>query len=213
MSAPASPSHGTPVTTVEELEAIVGEPTAAARDKTRPALHPLDVEWIAASPLVFVATADDSGSLDVSPKGDPDRVALVLDESTLLLPERPGNRRVDGYRNVLRNPRVGLIFVIPGRGDTLRVNGRATIVRDHPGLAQLEVRGHVAALGLLVAVDEVFHHCSKAFLRSSTWKPETWRPEAVARRAVIAQALERPGETVEQLDAYYGDGYAAKLYR
>ncbi|MBN9605054.1 MAG: pyridoxamine 5'-phosphate oxidase family protein [Actinomycetales bacterium] len=204
--------HGTPVTTVEELEAIVGEPTAAARDKTRPALHPLDAEWIAASPLVFVATSDETGALDVSPKGDPDRVALVLDERTLLLPERPGNRRVDGYRNVLRNPHVGLIFVVPGRGDTLRVNGRATIVRDHPGFAELEVRGHVAPLGLLVEVDEVFHHCSKAFLRSNTWKPETWRPETVVRRAVIAKTLERPDESLAQLDAYYGESYAAKLY-
>jgi PPOX class probable FMN-dependent enzyme len=149
----------------------------------------------------------------VSPKGDPAGFVTVLDDRTLAIPERPGNRRADGFHNLLADPHVGLIFVIPGRGDTLRVNGRATVVRDAPFLAGMEVRGHVPRLATLVEVDEVFSHCSKAFLRSRAWDPESWKPQAAPRRAVIAQALERPDERIETLDEYYGPAYADGLYR
>ena len=207
-------SHGgVPVTSVAELEEVVGRPLAAARDKVRPALHELDRQWLAASPLCLVATSDAEGNLDVSPKGDPaGSLAVVLDDSTIGLPERPGNRRADGFHNLLTNPHVGLIFLIPGRGDTLRVNGRARIVRDAPWLGELQVRRHVPAIGLEIAVDEVFYHCSKAFLRSKAWEHEAWEPDAAPRRAVISQTLERPGDTLETLDEYYGAAYAEKIY-
>ena len=176
-------------------------------------LHELDREWIAASSLLFIATRGADGGLDVSPKGDPAGFLRVLDERTIAIPERPGNRRADGFHNLLADPHVGLILVIPGRGDTLRINGRATIVRDAPFLADMEVRGHTPRLATLVEVDEVFFHCSKAFLRSEAWHPEGWSPDLAPRRAVIAQTLERPGDSLETLDEYYGPSYAEGVYR
>ena len=204
--------RGTPITSVQELEAIVGRPEPRTANKARDRLHAVDRAWLAAAPLAFVATSDERGALDVSPKGDPAGFATVLDDTTIAIPERPGNRRADGFHNVLRNPQVGLVFLIPGRGDTLRINGRATIVREAPFLADMEVRGHRPSLALLVDIDEVFFHCSKAFLRSQAWKPETWTPDAAPRRAVIAQAVERQGDSLEVLDEYYGTSYADRIY-
>lgn len=207
------PFGGFPVTTSDELEALLGTPAQAARDKVRGSLHELDRAWIAGSQLCFVATCDAEGNLDVSPKGDPaGSLAVVLDDSTIAIPERPGNRRADGFHNVLLNPHVGLIFLIPGRGDTLRVNGRATIVRDAPYLAGLQVKNHVPALALEVDIDEVFYHCSKAFLRAQAWHPEAWKPDAVVRRSVICRTLERPEQSLDELDAYYGQSYTDSIY-
>jgi PPOX class probable FMN-dependent enzyme len=204
---------GTPVTTVEELREIIPPPLGAAAVKVRPALHELDRQWLAASPLCLVATSDAAGNLDVSPKGDPaGSLVRVLDEHTIAVPERPGNRRTDGFLNVLANPHVGLIFVIPGRGDTLRVNGRARLVRNAPYLAELQVRRNVPVLALEVDVEEVFHHCSKAFLRSRTWDPDAWDLESVPRRAVISRTLERKDSSIEELDEYYGPKYSETIY-
>jgi len=205
--------RGTPVTTVDELEAIIGTPLRRVAEKVRERLHEVDREWLAAASLAFVATGDEHGRLDVSPKGDPAGFAHVLDDTTIALPERPGNRRADGFRNVLRNPHVGLVFVVPGRGDTLRINGRATIVRDAAFLDDMVVKGNRPALALLVDIDEVFFHCSKAFLRSSAWQPETWQPDSVRRRALIAKAIEQPEAEVAALDEYYGPSYAERIYR
>lgn len=203
----------TEVTDVGELREILGEVGRAARDKDRTALADVDREWLAASPFCLVATSAADGTCDVSPKGDPPGFALVLDENTVALPERPGNRRADGFLNVLSNPHVGLIFFLPGRGDTLRINGRARIVRDAPFFDDMVVEGHRPVLALVVDVEQVFHHCSKAFLRSQLWKPETWDPDAVPARPVIARAMERPTESLEDLAEYYGPRYAEGLYR
>lgn len=204
--------RGIPVTSVVELEQIVGTPEPRTANKARDRLHAVDRAWLAAAPLVFVATSDEHGRLDVSPKGDPAGFALVLDERSIAIPERPGNRRADGFRNILRNPHVGLVFVIPGRGDTLRINGRASIVRDAPFFDELVVRDHRPSLALVVDIDEVFFHCSKAFLRSRAWQPETWTPDAAPRRALIAQAVERQGESLAALDEYYGPSYGERIY-
>jgi len=205
---------GVRIETLDELREVVGEPIPRVRDKARSALHELDRRWLAASPFCLVGTADADGRCDVSPKGDPaGKLVHVVDETTIALPERPGNRRVDGLRNVLENPHVGLNFVIPGRGDTLRVNGRAAIVRDAPWFDDLLVGTHRPVLALVVEIEEVFHHCAKAFLRSSLWDPGTWAPdEVVPPRARIAKALERPDEPIEELEAYYGSAYARRLY-
>lgn len=200
------------VTSETELRAIVGEPHRHAVYKTRTALHPLDREWLAHCSLCLIATSGADGTCDVSPKGDPPGFVHVLDDTTLAIPDRPGNRRVDGLRNILGNPHVGLAFLLPGRGDTLRVNGRARIVREAPFLDEMVVRDHRPDLALVVEIDEVFHHCSKAFLRSGTWKPETWTPQSVPSRARIAKALDRPEDSLEFLEEYYGPTYAERLY-
>lgn len=201
------------ITTDEELTALIGEPVQRVRDKVRPALHELDRAWLAASPFCLIATSDADGRCDVSPKGDPaGQLAYVLDDHTVAIAERPGNRRVDGYRNILANPHVGMIFLIPGRGDTLRINGRARLVRDGDIFDSMIVKGHRPILALLVEVEEVFHHCAKAFLRSQLWEPETWS-DPLPSRPVIAKTLDAPDQTVEELTTYYGEQYREKLYR
>jgi uncharacterized protein len=197
----------------DELTSILGPSSGAALAKERRALCDLDRQWLAASTFCLVATSADDGSCDVSPKGDPPGFALVLDDTTIVLPERPGNRRADGFRNILRNPHVGLLFMIPGRGDTLRINGTATLVRDAPFFDRLVVEGHRPSLALVVHVEQVFHHCSKAFHRSHLWDPTTWNPDAVPSRAVIAKALERPDEPLERIEARYGPSYLDGLYK
>ncbi|MFR9673958.1 pyridoxamine 5'-phosphate oxidase family protein [Streptomyces sp. TR02-1] len=212
MSETAARAGWVEITCEGELREVVGGPNRHAAHKTRTALHALDRAWLAHSPLCFIATSDGDGSCDVSPKGDPPGFVKVLDDTTLAIPDRPGNKRVDGFTNILRNPRVGLAFLLPGRGDTLRVNGRARIVRQAPFLDGMTVRGHRPALALVVEVEEVFHHCAKAFLRSGTWDPDTWAPQALPSRARIAKALDRPDDTLEFLEEYYGPGYAERLY-
>ena len=163
------------ISSLDQLVDLVGEPLPRAANKARYALHDLDRQWLAASPFCLVATADASGACDVSPKGDPrGQLAHVIDDTTIAIAERPGNRRVDGYRNVLANPHVGLLFVIPGRGDTLRINGRARLVSDAPFFDAMVVKGHRPILALVVEITEIFHHCAKAFLRSKLWQSETW---------------------------------------
>ncbi|MFI1971735.1 pyridoxamine 5'-phosphate oxidase [Streptomyces cinnamoneus] len=200
------------VTSEAELRDMLGPPVPAAAQKVRRRLDEIDKQWLASSPFLLVATAAADGSCDVSPKGDPAGSTLVLDDTTVVVPERPGNRRVDGFLNVLSNPHVGLLYVIPGRGDTLRINGRARVVRDAPFFDDLVVKGHRPRLALVVDVEEVFYHCSKAFLRSALWKPETWTPDAAPSRARISKALERPEDSLEELEQYYGTSYADKLY-
>lgn len=196
----------------ELRELLGGEPDSRAAGKVRRELDALDREWLAAAPLCLVATSGADGSCDVSPKGDPAGFTLVLDERTIAVPERPGNRRADGFRNILANPHVGLIFLIPGRGDTLRINGRARLLRDAEFFDRMTVKGHRPPVALLVDIDEVFYHCSKAFLRSALWKPGSWRPDAAPSRARIAHASERKDQSLAELEVYYGPGYGGDLY-
>ena len=154
------------------LRELLGEPADVVRAKVTDRVNALTQQFVERSPFVLLATSAPDGTCDVSPRGDPPGFVRVLDERTLLLPERPGNRLADSLRNILANPNVGLLFVIPGIGDTLRVNGRATIVTDHELLEPSAVEGKVPKLGLLIEVDEAFTHCSKAFLRSRLWDPE-----------------------------------------
>ena len=194
---------------------MLGEPAPRARDKGRSALLDVDRQWLAAAPFCLMATADADGRCDASPKGDPaGSLVHVVDDRTIALAERPGNRRADGYRNILVNPHVGLTFLIPGRGDTLRVNGRARLVTDAPFFDDMVVKGHRPLLAVVVEIEDVFFHCAKAFLRSRLWQPETWDPEGlVPRRAVVAQQVERDARSLEELDAYYEpESYSRGMY-
>jgi PPOX class probable FMN-dependent enzyme len=200
----------TEVTTADELRAIVGQPTAAVANKVSDRLSDIHRDWISHSPLCFVATTDAAGRVDVSPKGDPAGFVQVLDAHTIAIPERPGNKRVDGYLNVLQNPRVGTLFVIPGRGDTVRVNGLAKILSDAPYFDAMAVKGKRPILALEVTVEEVFFHCAKAFLRSDAWKPDTWNPDAMPSTAQLARSF-KPDLTLEQLQAYYAEEHLRTL--
>lgn len=203
-----------PIITTPEQLATLGEPEPAVRDKVLTRLLPLHEQFLAVAPLVVIATSDAQGRLDVSPKGDPERVAHVLDPQTVVIPERPGNKRMDGFHNLLQDPHVGLLFCIPGRGDTLRVNGTARIVTDGPFFDDLVVQGHRPLAATVVAVEEVFYHCPKAFLRSRTWRPESWRPDAVPSYAEAAKQLWRAGDDPAEVDAHYApEAYDAALYR
>lgn len=215
MSATTDTGTWTTVDTVDELVALVGVPAERAANKGRKALLPVDRDWLAATPFCVIATSGADGSCDASPKGDPaGQLVHVIDDTTIAIAERPGNKRVDGYRNVIANPHVGINFLIPGRGDTLRVNGRARLVSDAPFFDDMVVKGHRPILALVVDIDDIFFHCAKAFLRSGLWKPETWDPEGkVPRRAVIAHEVEPAGMSIQQLDDYYDpDNYAKALY-
>jgi uncharacterized protein len=201
------------VTTHDEVREILGTPLPRVVGKTRTSLHEYDKQWLAAAPFCLIATAGADGSCDVSPKGDPPGFTLVLNDSTIAIPERPGNRRADGFHNIIDNPQVGLIFLLPGRGDTLRINGKATLVRDADFFDEMVVKNHRPVMALVVEIDEVFYHCSKAFLRSALWNPSAWQPSSVPSRAEIAQALERPDEDIAALETYYGPSYAEKIYQ
>jgi PPOX class probable FMN-dependent enzyme len=200
------------ITSAAELREILGTPTDRAATKDRYSLHELDRQWLAHSPFLLMGTSDADGNCDVSPKGDPAGFVHVLDEKTIVIPERPGNRRADGFLNILSNPHVGLNFFVPGRNDTLRINGRARLVRDAPYFDQLIVKGHRPLLAVEVEIDVLFYHCAKAFLRSSLWRPETWNPEALASAAVRTKTLQAVEETLEELEAYYGPSYEEKMY-
>jgi len=198
------------VTTVEALRAIVGEPIAAVANKVKDRLSEAQQDWLSHSPLGFVATVGVDGRVDVSPKGDPPGFVHIIDDTTIAIPERPGNKRVDGYLNVLARPHVGTVFLIPGRGDTLRINGSATIVADADYFDAMIVDGKRPILALEIAVEEVFFHCAKAFLRSDTWKPETWDPTAVPSVAQLAKAI-KPETSDEELEKYYSEDNLRKL--
>jgi uncharacterized protein len=198
------------VSTVEERRAIVGHPDKYVANKVKDRLSPVQRDWLAHSPLGFVATTDAHGRVDVSPKGDPPGFVHVIDDRTIAIPERPGNKRVDGYLNVLERPYVGTLFLIPGRGDTLRINGRARILADADYFDAMSVKGRRPLLALEVDIEEVFFHCAKAFLRSDAWDPATWNPTAVPTVAQIAKAI-RHDWTQEQLDERYSEENVRKV--
>jgi len=203
------------IETAEELRALLGEPTGRAVTKERTRLHEIDRQWLAASPFCVLATSDAHGNCDASPKGDPaGHLIHVLDDTTIAIAERPGNKRADGYLNILSNPRIGVISLIPGRPETLRINGRARLVRDAPFFDELIVRGQRPILALVVGVEQVFFHCAKSFLRAKLWQPETWQPDAIPRHAVLVKALQpATPETLEELDAHYApENYECLLY-
>ena len=206
----------TEITSEAELREARGGPASGrAVTKVRASLHPLQVEWLQSSPFCVLATSDADGNCDASPKGDPaGRLIHVLDPRTVVIAERPGNKRADGYLNVLSNPHVGLLALIPGRDDTLRINGRARLVRDAPWFDELAVKGKRPILALVIEIDQVFSHCQKAFLRSKLWQPDQWPPtDQLPSVAALCKQTQETPETLEELEAYYAlPNYTRLLY-
>ena len=188
------------IDSVETLRAMYGKASPIAQVKVWPRIEPSARDFIARAPFVVMATSDVAGNLDVSPKGDAPGFVAVEDDRTLLLPDRRGNKLVFGLQNVVANPHVGLIFMIPGVNETLRVNGRAELTRDPALCARLAARGQDALLVVRVTVDECFFHCPKAFLRASLWKPETWAGYQVSFGKIFAAQLGGDDATARQID-------------
>ena len=200
------------IESAEELRTLLGEVNPRAATKERVALHQRDREWLAASPFCVISTSAADGACDASPKGDPPGFTLVLDDTTIAIPERPGNRRADGYLNILSNPHVGLLYLIPGRSETLRINGQARLVREAPYFDRMVVKGHRPILAVEVDIEQIFFHCAKAFLRSKLWDPQTWNPDVLPSHARLVKEVQSTSESLEELEAYYGPGYLKQLY-
>ena len=203
------------VTTQAELRAIFGAPGERAVLKERPRLDAHTRAFIARAPFVLLATSNAAGRCDVSPKGDAPGFVLVLDDTHLVIPDRPGNNRIDGFTNIMENPHIGMIFLIPGREDTLRVNGRAHVIRDAELLARLEVQGKRPKVAIGVEVEECFLHCAKAFKRSGLWERERW-PDAASlpsmARILWEQIDARPQCGVEEYERDMEDRLRKGLY-
>ena len=160
------------ISSESDLRAVLGSPSETVLAKIADRLNGLTRQFVERSPFLCIATASPDGGLDVSPRGDPAGFVRNLDERTLLIPDRPGNKIADTLRNVLADPRVALLFLIPGVGDTFRVNGTATLTDDAELLADSAVEGKVPTLGIIVAIEECYTQCPKAFHRSELWNPE-----------------------------------------
>ena len=202
------------VTSEQELREMLGLPASRSVLKERPALDPHFRAFIAHSPFLLMATAGADGTCDVSPKGDAPGFVLVLDDTHLVIPERPGNKRFDGMKNVLTNPHIGLIFLVPGREETLRINGRAWITKDPDLLGRCVAQGKTPQLAIGVEVEQCFLHCVKAFRRSKLWVREEWpTPEALASMAqVLFDQIKPEGVTVQDYACEMEERNQKQLY-
>lgn len=202
------------VSSLDEVRDIISTPSELVIRKQLPQLDRHARRFIERSPFVVVASAGASGRADASPKGDRPGFVMVLDEHTLLIPDRPGNRRIDTFQNILENPHVGLIFLIPKVEETLRVNGRAAIVRDSNLLAQAKVQGKQPTLGLAVEAEEVYFHCAKAFRRSRLWQPAEWADtsDLPTLGQILVDQLHMTDTTAAEMDCDLEDSYAKRLY-
>jgi len=198
----------------QQLRELCGYPNEVVQNKSITAIDHHCRDFIARSPLIFVATSDSSGNCDVSPRGDAEGFVLVVDDKHLVIPERPGNRRFDSLRNLISNPRVGLIFIIPGLEETLRINGRASIIKDPLLLNQMEAHGKTPILGIGVEVEECYIHCAKAFKRSHLWDNQYWPPKENLPKpaAIIAEHAKQLGVSVDEVAKGLKESYEKRLY-
>jgi PPOX class probable FMN-dependent enzyme len=196
------------VETEAQLREVIGSPTELVAGKVSDRLNDIFREYIERSPFVCVATVSDEGGLDVSPRGDPAGFIRILDERTLLIPDRPGNKIADTLTNVLATGRVALLFLVPGVGDSFRVNGSARVVDDAELLAPSAVEGKVPKLGLLVTVEEAYTQCSKALIRSDLWNPANHvDPKAMPTSGEMLKAVSDPTLDVDEYERARAERY------
>lgn len=162
------------IESVEQLRQLIGEPNPITNKKLLTELDEAAIDFIKHSPFLVLGTSDADRNHDASPKGDQPGFVLVESPSTIVIPERKGNKLLFGLQNILVNPRVGMVFMVPGTGETLRVNGVAELTTDPALLEKLTTRGAPALLAIRVTIHECFFHCAKAFIRSQLWRPESW---------------------------------------
>ncbi|OYU25058.1 MAG: hypothetical protein CFE41_23270 [Burkholderiales bacterium PBB2] len=205
---PASARTRNVIQTESELRALIGEPAQLTCAKISNRLNAMTRVYVERSPFICIATSDLSGNCDLSPRGDPVGFVRILDDRTLLIPERPGNRIADSLRNMLANPHIGVLFFVPGVSDTFRVNGRATLITDEALLEPSAVEGKVPRLGILVDIDEAYTQCSKAFLRSHFWDsarhidPSTMPTGGQVHRAIQGAHFDADGYDHERSERY-----------
>jgi PPOX class probable FMN-dependent enzyme len=202
------------IATEDELRSLLGYPSELVSRKVISCLDDHCRDFIAKSPFLLLATADEKGHCDASPRGDAPGFVRVLDEKQLIIPERPGNRRMDSLRNILANPHVGILFMIPGLEETLRVNGRACLIRDEEYLTQMEANGRRPVVAIGVEVEECYVHCAKAFKRSGLWQSDSWPDKeslpSVAR--MLADHAKLPGVTAKEIADALHESYTKRLY-
>jgi PPOX class probable FMN-dependent enzyme len=204
---------GDRVRSVEQLREVVGESVAGVELKVYDHLNAPARAFIERCPFLVLSTADAEGHLDASPKGDEPGFVLVEDDRTLVIPDRPGNKLVFGLANILSNPHVGILLMIPGTNETLRVNGAAELVTTPALLDRLSARGKPAVLAIRVHVDQCFFHCAKAFLRSKLWKPDSWPArQKVSFGKMFAERLDTDdGAVAASIDAMVEEDYRTNL--
>jgi uncharacterized protein len=192
-----------PVDTEDDLRRLVGFPSHIVLGKVQDHIDGHARAFIAACPMVIVSSADSRGRCDVSPRGDPPGFVKVLDGRTLLIPDRKGNRRADTMSNILENPHLGILFLVPGNDVTLRVSGRAGLTSDDAILGVCAVEGKRPALGVVVDVEELFFHCARAFRRSGLWDPARWpnRSGLSTYGTILVDHAALTDRTAEQMDA------------
>ncbi|MFT5489247.1 MAG: PPOX class probable FMN-dependent enzyme [Paracoccaceae bacterium] len=201
------------VTDKAKLTEIIGAPKPDVATKEMPALDSHCRHFLSLCPFLCISTADADGNQDVSPRGDPPGFVRVLDDTTILIPDRKGNRRVDTMRNILENPNVGLILMLPGVEEIVRINGKATLTEDPTLLADSAVNGSVPAMGIIVKIDDVFFHCAKAVIRSRLWDPETpiRRTEFPTYGEIVRDQRAPDGDPAD-INASLQDDYTTRLY-
>lgn len=202
------------ISSEEEVREILGFPSELVKKKI---IHNLDIhcrKFISMSPLLFLATSDDQGFCDVSPRGDGPGSVLVLDDKHLVIPERPGNRRIDSLRNILSNPRIGIVFIIPGLEETLRINGKAFVIKDEKILDQMQAKDKKPLMGIGVQVEECFIHCAKAFKRSKVWDSNSWMEVDTLPSIpkILSDHVNSTEYTIEEIKKSLQESYEKRLY-
>lgn len=198
----------------EELRSILGEPSKIAGNKVITKIDPHCETLIKHSPFLVLSTSSRDGKCDASPRGDAPGFVYIVDEKHVIIPERPGNKRVDSLQNIISNPHVGLLFFIPGMEETLRINGKAFITQDEDWLEKMAVNDKEPLFGIVVEVEEIFMHCAKAFKRSNLWNTEYWpnRKNIPTMSEILNDHLNLEDMTVETIHSALKDSYANKLY-
>jgi PPOX class probable FMN-dependent enzyme len=203
------------VTTLDELRAVIRPPSELVTSKEVAAFDDYCRDFITRSPFVLIASTDGQGSIDISPKGDPPGFVQVLDDTTLAIPDRPGNHRADTFVNVVQHPYVGLIFLIPGTKNTLRVRGRATIVRDLGLRESMAINGRTPELALVVELTTAYFHCAKCIIRSELWSAEHVTAAPATDEVLLAETMVKHGEldlSVEEMQEIILNDENQRLY-
>ncbi len=200
------------ITTAERLREVVGAEIPGLAEKNQDCLNEFAIDFLSRCPFLVLSTSDANGRADASPKGDAPGFVQVEDERTLIIPDRRGNKLAYGHLNIIENPHVGVLFMIPGTPETLRVNGRAELTSNPTLLEQLAARGKPAVLAIRVHIDECFFHCAKAFIRSDLWKPDAWpERQKISFGRMYAKQRGADEATAQEIDAFVEADYRDNL--